>query len=84
MLRQKATTSNRHNMSCTPSIPELIVKKRDGGRLSRDDIEVFIQAVVSRSIQDSQLGQFKQLLLLSFRFHLVIVLSRFCVIKGKL
>ncbi|KAM9846086.1 thymidine phosphorylase [Aulostomus maculatus] len=38
------------------SIPELIRKKRDGGRLSGGDIRTFVQAVTSRTIQQCQTG----------------------------
>ena len=41
------------------SIPELIVKKRDGERLSEQEIQHFVQAVVQKTIQDSQLGKCK-------------------------
>ena len=41
------------------SIPELIVKKRDGERLSEEEIQCFVQAVVEKTIQDSQLGKSK-------------------------
>ncbi|XP_054624840.1 thymidine phosphorylase [Dunckerocampus dactyliophorus] len=38
------------------SIPDLIKKKRDGSRLSNEDIKALIGALMSGSIQDSQTG----------------------------
>ncbi|XP_056132557.1 thymidine phosphorylase isoform X2 [Lampris incognitus] len=38
------------------SIPELIKKKRDGGRLTDEEIRLFIRVVTNRSIQDCQTG----------------------------
>lgn len=37
-------------------IPDLIKKKRDGRALSDEEITAFIQAVTSKTIQDSQIG----------------------------
>uniref|UniRef100_A0AAY4D6L4 Thymidine phosphorylase n=1 Tax=Denticeps clupeoides TaxID=299321 RepID=A0AAY4D6L4_9TELE len=39
-----------------PSFPDLIRRKRDGGRLSAADIRAFVQAVKCGSIQDGQIG----------------------------
>lgn len=39
------------------SIPDLIRKKRDGERLSDEEIKTFLHAVTSRNIQDSQTGR---------------------------
>lgn len=39
-----------------PLIPDLIKKKRDGGELSAEEIQTFIQAVTNKTIQESQLG----------------------------
>ncbi|KAF7229476.1 thymidine phosphorylase [Nothobranchius furzeri] len=38
------------------SIPDLIKKKRDGGELSDEEIKLFIRAVTSKTMQDSQIG----------------------------
>lgn len=37
-------------------IPELIRRKRDGGRLSEEDIRGFVSAVVEGSAQGAQIG----------------------------
>lgn len=37
-------------------MPSLIMKKRDGGKLSRHEIEYFIRHVVKGNVQDGQLG----------------------------
>lgn len=37
-------------------LPELIRKKRDGERLSEEDIRAFVRAVVDGSAQDTQIG----------------------------
>lgn len=39
------------------TIPELIRVKRDGGVLSDGDIETFIRAVASGSVQEAQIGE---------------------------
>ncbi|KAI5093958.1 thymidine phosphorylase, partial [Silurus meridionalis] len=38
------------------SFPEMIMRKRDGGQLSAEDIHTFVGGVKSRTIQDSQIG----------------------------
>ncbi|XP_038563822.1 thymidine phosphorylase [Micropterus salmoides] len=38
------------------SIPDLIRKKRDGGALSDEEIQTFIQAVTNKTVQESQIG----------------------------
>ncbi|TSK13329.1 Thymidine phosphorylase [Bagarius yarrelli] len=46
-------------MSHTPSrssFPEMIMKKRDGGQLSADEIQDFIDGVTSENMQKSQIG----------------------------
>ncbi|XP_056603899.1 thymidine phosphorylase [Triplophysa dalaica] len=40
----------------TITFPELIKQKRDGGQFSDADIQVFVQGIKSRTIQDSQIG----------------------------
>ncbi|KAA0720638.1 Thymidine phosphorylase [Triplophysa tibetana] len=40
----------------TITFPELIRLKRDGGQFSDADIQVFVQGIKSRTIQDSQIG----------------------------
>jgi len=44
-------------MSGDISIPELLRKKRNGDELTSDEINFFIQNVVSGNIQDSQTGK---------------------------
>jgi len=39
------------------SIPELIIKKRDGQELTRDEIEFFVNGVVSGTVQQAQIGK---------------------------
>lgn len=41
----------------TITFPELIRLKRDGGQFSDADIQVFVQGIKSRTIQDSQIGE---------------------------
>ncbi|KAM7378561.1 hypothetical protein PAMA_013453 [Pampus argenteus] len=38
------------------SIPDIIKKKRDGGKLSDEEIKTFIQAVTTKDIQECQIG----------------------------
>lgn len=38
------------------SVPKLIAKKRDGGRLTRDEIAFFVRSVADNTIEGSQLG----------------------------
>ena len=40
------------------TMPELIEKKRDGGKLSDDDIKQFVSATVSGEMQDCQIGEY--------------------------
>lgn len=37
-------------------MPSLIMKKRDGGKLSKSEIEYFIKQVVNGNVQEGQLG----------------------------
>ena len=39
------------------SIPELIQKKRDGERLSKETIRMFVNTVVNGEMQDCQIGE---------------------------
>ena len=39
------------------TMPELIEKKRDGEKLSDDDIKQFVSATVSGEMQDCQIGE---------------------------
>ena len=41
------------------SIPEIIAKKRDGLELSKEEIEFFMQGVVSEKVDKSQIGKYK-------------------------
>lgn len=41
------------------SIPSIIALKRDGKELTKQQIVKFIHGVVSKEVQDSQLGKFK-------------------------
>ncbi|XP_069085556.1 thymidine phosphorylase [Pleurodeles waltl] len=41
-----------------PSIPELIQKKRDGGKLQKDEIHYFTKALRNGEVQDCQIGAF--------------------------
>lgn len=53
-------------------MPSLIKKKRDGGKLTKHEIEYFIKQVVKGHIQDGQLGRFEFLFLsLLFPFLLI-------------
>jgi thymidine phosphorylase len=38
-------------------IPDLIIKKRDGQKLSKDEIDFFVESVVSGHLQESQIGK---------------------------
>lgn len=38
-------------------IPDLIIKKRDGQKLSKDEIDFFVESVVSGHVQESQIGK---------------------------
>ncbi|KAM7367386.1 hypothetical protein PAMP_015291 [Pampus punctatissimus] len=38
------------------SIPDIIKKKRDGGKLNNEEIKTFIQAVTTKDIQECQIG----------------------------
>lgn len=38
------------------SVPKLIAKKRDGGQLTREEIEFFVRSVADNSIEGCQLG----------------------------
>lgn len=38
-------------------IPDLIIKKRNGQKLSKDEINFFVESVVSGHVQESQLGK---------------------------
>lgn len=38
------------------SFPDLIKKKRDGGVLSDEEIQVFIRGVTNKGMQESQIG----------------------------
>ena len=58
-------------MSGDISIPELLKKKRNGDELTSDEINFFIQNVVSGNIQDSQTGK-----ILSIKFN--------CTTKAKI
>ena len=42
-------------------MPDIIIKKRDGQALSKDEIEYFVDSVVNESIQQAQLGMFFRL-----------------------
>lgn len=44
--------------SRSSSIPELIAIKRDGGSYSGDEIDHLINCVVSKEMQESQLGEY--------------------------
>lgn len=39
------------------SFPEMIIKKRDGGQLSAEEIHDFIEGVTSNTMQQSQIGE---------------------------
>jgi hypothetical protein len=39
-------------------VPDMIIKKRNGGELDRDEIERFVNGVVRREVQDAQLGKY--------------------------
>ena len=38
-------------------IPDLIIKKRNGQKLSKDEIDFFVESVVSGHVQESQIGK---------------------------
>ena len=48
-------------------IAELILKKRGGESLTKEEIDFFVKAVVDQTIEDSQLGKFIDFFL--FFFH---------------
>ncbi|XP_036374316.1 thymidine phosphorylase [Megalops cyprinoides] len=43
-------------MPLVPNFPELIRKKRDGGRLTAEEIRAFVRGVKDKTMQDSQIG----------------------------
>ncbi|KAK7107425.1 thymidine phosphorylase-like [Littorina saxatilis] len=43
-------------MSTNTNIPAIIGKKRDGGQLTEQEIQTFVDAVVSKTAQDAQIG----------------------------
>ena len=45
-----------NNDNETFRIPDLIIKKRDGQKLSKDEIDFFVESVVSGHVQESQIG----------------------------
>ena len=48
------------NMSSSPAkhrVPDLITTKRNGGHLSQDEIQHFIEGIVSGDVQDVQAGK---------------------------
>jgi len=51
-------------MSGDITMPEVLKKKRNGDELTSEEINFFIQNVVSGNIQDSQTGK-----ILSIKFH---------------
>lgn len=51
-------------------IPDLIIKKRNGQKLSKDEINFFVESVVSGHVQESQLGK-----------HVFFYLARFYHVK---
>lgn len=40
------------------NITDIIAKKRDGLELSKEEIRIFINAVVNETISDAQIGNF--------------------------
>ena len=47
-------------------MPSLIMKKRDGEKLSKHEIEYFIRQVVKGNVQDGQLGNFCKFVIFFF------------------
>lgn len=52
-----ATMSELNNNQFKFRIPELIIKKRNGQKLSREEIDFFVEAVVTGHVQESQVGK---------------------------
>ncbi|CAC5412210.1 deoA [Mytilus coruscus] len=48
--------SEPNNNHVKYTIPELIIKKRNGQKLSKEEIECFVQSVVNGHVQESQIG----------------------------
>ena len=46
-----------NNDNETFRIPDLIIKKRDGQKLSRDEIGFFVKSLVKHQVQDLQIGK---------------------------
>lgn len=60
--------SEPNNNQVKYTIPELIIKKRNGQKLSKDEIEFFVQSVVNGHVQESQIGK-------SIKMHVSCVFS---------
>jgi hypothetical protein len=59
VVDEESISSNNNNSSNNDlHVPDMIIKKRNGGELDRNEIERFVNGVVRREVQDAQLGKY--------------------------
>lgn len=60
--------------SPSPSIPDILARKRDGQELTQEEIQAFVNAVVSDGAQKEQIGEQLFFLSLSHIFRCMVIM----------
>lgn len=58
----------------SPSIPDILARKRDGQELTQEEIQAFVNAVVNDGAQKEQIGEQLFLFSLSHIFRCMVVM----------